>query len=145
MLTASQYMALKEKLVTELQRRNACGSVSSYAEKASKGSAVEGNKILASTGNNLIEPILSIKDYGDLMFPVEGEPIPSSFDEELITYVNTLASESMTTTTSSCRGACTGLCMNGCASSCSGCKGSCSGCNGCNGTCGTGCASGSRN
>ena len=156
MLTAGQYNLLRQKVEAEVARRNACGSLAAYAGAEAGGLSVQaegteaqeeaepGTAILAEQGKRVIEPLLAIQDYEDLVFPEAGEPIPAGFGEGLITYVNELSGEPMEGSTSSCRGACTGLCMGGCSNACSGCKGSCTGCGGCSASCGTGCASGAR-
>lgn len=143
MLTAEQYNLLCQKVEAEVERRNACGSLEAYAGKTEE-TAESGMAILAKQGTRVLEPLLAIQDYGDLVLPEVGEPIPAGFREELITYVNELSEEPMEGTSTSCRGACTGLCMSGCSNACSGCKGSCTGCGGCSASCGTGCASGAR-
>ncbi len=169
MLTAEQYNLLCQKVEAEVGRRNACGSLAAYAsggnaavgtetdagaepsveqsdqaEGTADGQAETGATILARQGKRVIEPLLAIQDYADLVLPEAGEPIPAGFGEELITYVNELSEEPMEGTSTSCRGACTGLCMSGCSNACSGCTGSCTGCGGCSASCGTGCASGAR-
>ena len=117
---------------------------SDQAEGTADGQAETGTAILARQGKRVIEPLLAIQDHADLVLPETGEPIPAGFGEGLITYVNELSEEPMEGTSTSCRGACTGLCMSGCSNACSGCKGSCTGCGGCSASCGTGCASGAR-
>ncbi|MCI8624793.1 MAG: hypothetical protein HFI40_00680 [Lachnospiraceae bacterium] len=117
---------------------------SDQAEGTADGQAETGATILARQGKRVIEPLLAIQDYADLVLPEAGDPIPAGFGEELITYVNELSEEPMEGTSTSCRGACTGLCMSGCSNACSGCTGSCTGCGGCSASCGTGCASGAR-
>ena len=76
----------------------------------------KGGKILAEHGKKVIEPLLNIADKGDLNIDgiVAGGKIPNSFDDSLIEYVNTLANESVTGSSSSCRGACSGLCTETC-------------------------------
>lgn len=150
MLTAEQYNLLRQKVEAEVERRNACGSLAAYASGGNAAAGTEtgeaqtvaeetagaetGAAILARQGKRVIEPLLAIQDYADLVLPEAGEPIPAGFGEELITYVNELSEEPMEGTSTSCRGACTGLCMSGCSNACSGCSASC----------GTGCASGAR-
>lgn len=143
MLTAEQYNLLRQKVEAEVERRNACGSLAAYAS-GGNAAAETGAAILARQGKRVIEPLLAIQDHADLVLPETGEPIPAGFGEGLITYVNELSEEPMEGTSTSCRGACTGLCMSGCSNACSGCKGSCTGCGGCSASCGTGCASGAR-
>ncbi len=104
-----------------------------------------GTQILASQGKGIIDPLPTIKDHGNLKNVVAGEVIPSNFDTTtIITYVNTLANESMTGNNSSCRSACTGLCVSTCTTACkgectAGCGGSCA--SNCTSTCGSDCAS----
>ena len=166
MMTAEQFLTLRETLQAEVSRRNACGSLVAYGKRAEVSeqqatasdltedttdlqsgeseNIAPGAVILARDGTDVIEPLLAIQDYGDLVIPESGAVIPASFDESLITYVNELSKEPMTGAATSCRGACTGLCKSGCSNACSGCTGGCTGCGGCSGSCGTGCASGSR-
>ena len=164
-LTAAQIVDLKAKIKAEAARRKYYGSLSTNGgyNYAVKDSAVDyssstynfsttptsGNAILAEHGQKTIDILLKIKDYGDLKKVAKGDPLPGSFNSELITYVNNLAKESITGSSSSCRGACTGLCVGTCASACSGCSstnGSNSStgsyCSGCSATCGTGCSTG---
>lgn len=98
-----------------------------------------GDTVTAAHGANTINTLLKIKDYSDIEAVVAGETITLPDANTMITYVNTLATESLTGSSTSCKSACTGLCVGTCASGCSStCGGSVSGttgtgCNGCSG------------
>lgn len=141
-LTADQFNELHQKVKEEMKRRCACGSLAAYGGPEYDAVAGRKERIRAEDGKKVIEPILAVQDYGELVFPEPGELIPPDFGEGLVSYVNDLAEEPMEGTATSCRGACTGLCMKGCSNACSGCTGGCAGCGGCSGSCGTGCAGG---
>ena len=148
MLTASQINALKTKVKSEMARRGYYGSLSKFSgsdyDFISK--PVSGGPILTEHGKKIIEPLLNVTDIDGLSIDniKEGELLPSSFDESLISHVDKLSSESTTSSSSSCRGACSGLCVGTCGNTCNGCSGSCGGvCEGsCSSSCGSGCSSG---
>ena len=99
----------------------------------------ETNKVIAqSQGQTIIEPLLLIKDIGDLYFAAEGKYMPDSFDYDKIkAAINQYASEDYNTKSSSCRSACTGLCIGMCGTTCTS---MCNDlCEGCSGECSTGC------
>ena len=145
MITAEKLIELKNKVKTEIDRRSYYGSdtISKFSSQTFETTPKQGEPILAEQGKKIIEPLLNICDKGDLNLDKleKGEKIPSSFNEDLISYVDTLSKESTTASTSSCRGACTGLCVGTCGSSCGGCSSSCgSSCEGsCSKTCGSSC------
>lgn len=153
-ISRSELVSLSAKIVAEAKRRNGYGSLAEkYGIDSYKITATPsvGSVVSVTDGNKIIEPLINIKDYGDLKRVVKGELIPDSFASELSSYVDTLAKESMTGSSTSCRGACTGLCVGTCHTECSGCSSGCSGCSDtcntscqatCTGTCGSGCASG---
>lgn len=151
MLTAEEFTALQAKVSAEMQRRCYYGSLAGFAgaewqpgTPAGKGDApIRGGPIYAEQGRQVIEPLLSIKDIGDLNTEKlqAGERIPASFDAALSEQVDALAAEAIAGSTSSCRGACTGLCVGTCGNGCGGCAGGCSGTCGvtCSSTCASGC------
>ena len=147
MLTAKRLIELKALVKAEMARRKYYGDLSKFADSSYDFSTTpkKGGKILAEHGKKVIEPLLNIADKGDLNIDgiVAGGKIPNSFDDSLIEYVNTLANERVTGSSSSCRGACSGLCTETCGSACTGCSSSCSGScgSGCSKTCGSGCGS----
>ena len=134
-MKANEINTLKQNIKKEFSRRNGYGSLQQYAGSAYDFSTtpVDGKPILEEHGKKTIDVLLAVKDVGDLHFVKQGEPIPSSFNNDLNTYVQSLSTESMTNSKSSCRGACTGLCLGTCYTTCSGCSGGCSGCTSCTG------------
>lgn len=167
-LTAAEVNSLKAKVKTEMQRRAYNGSMTGFAAASYDFSTTptSGTKVTADQGKKVIEPLLNIKDHGNLNTAdlKTGSKIPSSFNNELLSYTDSLSKEPIDGATSSCRGACSGLCVGTCGNTCSGCSscsGGCtgsggsggsgsSGCGGCSGNCGgcnscsgcSGCSSG---
>ena len=153
-LTAAEMNTLKAKVKTEMQRRAYNGSMTGFASVSYDFSTTptSGTKVTADQGKKVIEPLLNIKDHGNLNTAdlKTGSKIPSSFNNELLSYTDSLSKEPIDGATSSCRGACSGLCVGTCGSTCSGCSscsGGCtgsggsggsgsSGCGGCSGNCG---------
>lgn len=153
-LTAAEVNSLKAKVKTEMQRRAYNGSMTGFASASYDFSTTptSGTKVTADQGKKVIEPLLNIKDHGNLNTAdlKTGSKIPSSFNNELLAYTDSLSKEPIDGAASSCRGACSGLCVGTCGSTCSGCSscsGGCtgsggsggsgsSGCGGCSGNCG---------
>lgn len=132
MLTANEVNTLKAKVKAEMLRRNGYGSISEFGSANYDFSIAPsaGNAILTEHGQKTIDLLLKIKPISGLSNVQYGATIPPAFNSNLISYIDTLAKESMTSTSSSCSGLCTGLCVSQCSS-------------GCTGTCGgTGCGSG---
>lgn len=159
-LTAAEVNSLKAKVKTEMQRRAYNGSMTGFASASYDFSTTptSGTKVTADQGKKVIEPLLNIKDHGNLNTAdlKTGSKIPSSFNNELLSYTDSLSKEPIDGATSSCRGACSGLCVGTCGNTCSGCSscsGGCtgsggsggsgsSGCGGCSGGCSTTCSGG---
>lgn len=153
MITAAQVNTLKQKVKAEMTRRNQFGSLSTdtghgwavdgqainYADSAYDFTTTPaiGEHINAEHGQKTIDLLLKINDHNNLPTTAQGNKIPDGFNEELITWVDTLAEEPMVGSSSSCKGKCTGLCVSTCATGCTSCT-SCSGCSGCSDVC-TGC------
>ena len=147
----SKIQTLRTRIKNEMNRRNGgdankgWGSLASYASSAYDVTTPStGDVIQVKHGKGIIDPLVAVKDFGDLANVEQGRIIPNSFNEtDITTYVNTLENESMTGANSSCRSACSGLCVATCATTCNGCSGTCEGgCQtGCSTTCGTGCTS----
>lgn len=159
-LTAAKAKQLREKIVNEFNRRSGYGSLYGYMNSGDMmfygndnsmtnngytSTPRAGDPITASQGKVLIKSLLQIKDYGDLNIDglVKGQPIPKSFNADLLTYVDQLSTESFYGNVSSCRSMCTGLCKGTCISTCNGCSSSCGGvCElSCSKTCGNSCGS----
>ena len=141
-MDVNKVIELKGKVKNEMLRRNGYGSVSNLGSDTYDYNVQPqvGEMILEEHGKKIIDPLLAITDHGDLSFVRKDDPIPESFNEELIDYVDALSNEDMTGSSSSCRGACTGLCLGTCTTGCSGCSSSCTGCSGtCQGQCDTNC------
>ena len=146
MLNAKDINTLKAKIKAELARRNGLGDLSSYAGNEYDFVLVpeKGVPIMAEHGQKTIDLILKIAPYKDLEKVKKGDPIPDSFDEELISHIDRLALERKSyNASSSCSSSCSGLCITACVSACTSCSGSCEGscvscsayCGGCAGTC----------
>lgn len=145
-MTADQLRDLKNRINTEMQRRTRYNNVSGYGGSSWGLSAqpYTGYPIVKDQGDKIITPLLQIKDYGDLYNPVQGGPVPNSYNTGLFNHVSQLAQEPVETNYTNCRGACTGMCFGSCAGGCKGCTGSCTGgCTGCSASCGTNCYGGS--
>lgn len=166
-MTAAQCIQLKQKIRTELARRNGYNSISSSASSVDSTfrTPVEGQKTYTNTGKALIDNFLQITDYGDLKKVQENDPIPNSFCMsklgEKVKQLSDMPKTGETTAThslpghgslvvetqSGCRGACTGLCIGTChgnCNSCTSCQNGCTGCSGCqscSGTCSQTCTS----
>lgn len=159
-LTAVKAKQLRDKLVSECNRRNGYGSLLNYMDKGehqwhgndNSSTAAGypatpriGDLITAAQGRVIIEPLLQIRDVGDLNLDglYRGQQIPKSFNSDLLGYVDQLANESMYGNYTSCRSMCTGLCKGTCISTCNGCSAACGGAceSGCSKTCGTSCGS----
>jgi len=98
MLTTAEIISLKSKVKAEMARRSGYGSLSSFAGTTYDFTTTptKGGAILAEHGQKTIDLLLQIKDNGNLKFVKQNELIPSGFDSALITYVDTLAKETMT-------------------------------------------------
>lgn len=147
MITPEELIQLREKVEKEMKRRCYYGSLTSFSDDAWKFDIppASGEEVLEEHGKKVIEPILQIKDYGDLNIEdmKKGGVIPESFDSPLLDEIDELSKESITGDKTSCRGACTGLCIGTCGSGCSGCTATCGGTceSNCTKTCGTSCGS----
>ncbi len=139
--------SIRARIKAEAERRNAFGSMAEMADDANYGlseSPEAGSPILAEQGRAVIDPLIFVKDFGKLRNVTQGDRIPPDFTEAaLLTYVNTLESETKDGNATSCRSACTGLCIAFCTSGCRGeCTSSCGGAcaSNCSASCGSGCA-----
>lgn len=152
-MVPNEALVLKDMIKTELKRRsgqfltapaskiNLNGVVSLSFDVDSINFLVnpETNRVIAqSHGQTIVEPLLLIKDLGDLRNVVEKETIPNSFDYDKIkAAINQYQSEDYIAPSSSCRSACTGLCVGMCGTTCTSmCNDTCTGCTS---TCETGC------
>lgn len=146
-VNAEDLSQLKERLNTELSRRNRNGSVAGYAEDYTKEPAVSA-PLDAQTANETVSPVTAVADF-DLAEKVIT--LRSRLTDELRSLaqaLDTLEGESLTTADpagtscrSACSGACVGSCGTGCGSGCgSGCTASCgTSCSGCGSNCASGC------
>lgn len=144
-MTPAELNNIKAQVKAEMLRRTRYANISGYGGTNWNitTAASTGKPIVKDQGDKIITPLLQIKDYGDLYNPVQGGPVPNSYNSKLSNYVRQLATEPVEGSSTNCRGACTGMCYGSCAAGCKGCTGSCStSCNGCSGTCGTGCNGG---
>ena len=115
-LSISDVNSLKTKVKAEMLRRNSrfSGSLAAYGAAGYDFSTTpsSGVKILTEHGSKTINLLLLVKDYPNVCNSSAGQKIPSGFTASnlIINGVNVLETESITGNTSSCRGACTGLC-----------------------------------
>ena len=141
-LTASEFIALKNKIKAEMARRNGYGSLADYAgsEYDFTTTPAAGQPILTEQGQKVVDLALAVTDIPGLVKVKKGDKIPDKLDD-LEDIVDGWAAEPIDGSSSSCRGVCTGLCTTGCASNCSGtCGDSCTGCGtSCSGKCGGDC------
>ena len=127
-MQAHEINELKDKLKKELLRRNGEGSVAEFGsdEYDFIEKPFDGGGIKAEHGEKTVDLLLQIMDYKDLRYTNLGETIPQAFNRELIDVVDKLSQEERTGESeytvakhfpdrkpehSSCRGACTGLCV----------------------------------
>ena len=140
MFDKSKLQEVRAAVKAEASRRNGYGSIAGYGDSEFDFESPEtGSVIKEEQGKGIIDPIVSIKEFGDLKALVhEGDPIPDDFNEtKILQIVNDLKKEEMTGNHSSCRAACTGLCIGTCSSTCNGSTASCQG--GCISGCMTSC------
>ena len=142
MFNKEKLTEIRTMIKQEVKRRNGYGSelISSLAnDSLDPPSPSSGEIIKVAHGKGIVDPLVSIKEFGDIKELVAvGVPIPDDFNEDKIyTYVNELRAEPMTGNHSSCRGACTGLCVGTCGGECNGCSSTCQG--GCQSGCSTSC------
>lgn len=103
-MTAAQVIALKAKIKAEMARRKGYGSLSTstgynYAKKDSavnySGTAYDftttptkGGTVLTEHGQKTVDLLLRIAERGNLKKVAKGDPIPSSFNNDLSTWVD---------------------------------------------------------
>lgn len=144
--SASDFMALKEKVKAEMLRRCHEGSLAAYGGDDYDFTAEKGTQILAEQVNKIIVPINQIDDSGFTIQNIGDHAKALNVLDELIT---TYSEAPLDGSGHMCNASCSGLCYTGCAGDCGGtcstgcggtCKGGCGGCDGsCVGTCGHSC------
>ncbi len=140
-------VTVRAEVKAECLRRDGFGSLAGYANDSIYGitsAPSAGSIITAAQGRAVIDPLVAVKDFGKLRNVVQDDYIPPDFDKgTMITYVNVLKAEDKGGLNTSCRSACTGICVAYCTSTCrneclTGCGGSCA--SNCSTACGSGCA-----
>lgn len=134
-VTAEDFIALKEKVKTELARRSYTGSVKQYATDYTDMPTLK-KKIKTSHILEIVDTANKINDIDyDLSEPIVIRSLESIDNfiqdlSEIDVHVQTLAE-------TGCKQSCTGLCLNSCYDACRGCSGECSSTcvNKCGGTC----------
>ena len=130
-------------------RRNGVDSVAKYAgpEYDFLQQPQEGRPITKDQGEKIIDLVLKIANFGDLVDVKYSRGIPKSFNTDLLDFVkNTLSKDEATGETeetiklegreklmpehSSCRAGCTGLCVGSCINHCNGCTSCTASCGG---------------
>lgn len=145
-MKASQINTLKSAIKTELGRRDLGGATANFGSLAEYAGSnwdftevpATDSKIKLEHGKKTINALYTIKDVDNLSFVEKDGKIPT--DDKFLTleqFVLNLSAETMTNTTSSCRGNCSGLCAGSCITGCSGCNTGCKG--SCKGNCSTTC------
>lgn len=138
-ITASDFIALKNKIKAETARRKHTGSVSSHATDFSVTPSA-GTKMTATQIKEVVTPLNAIAATGYTNISSGSLAVAVAV---LDTQVTKLAGIGETSSSHGCNSSCTGLCYTSCATTCSGCSGSCSGsCDGCSGSCSGSCAGG---
>lgn len=143
--SASDFIALKNKVNAEMQRRCYTGSLVEYggAAYAFNIAPQNGTQILADQANKVITPINAVNDSGIVAQNI-GDPAKAL--NVLDAKVTAYASAPLEGTNHYCKASCSGLCHTACSGSCSGtcttacggnCETSCTG--GCTGTCNNTC------
>ena len=145
---ASDFINLKARVKTEMNRRNRTNSLASYAGTSYDYTTAPaaGGKLLAEHIEKIIVPINAIKSTG---FAAQQDGLTikalNTVDAQLSAHSNYPIRGSGTDCTSGCSGLCSG-CSGTCSGGCSGCGGACSnscsgGCDGgCSGSCSGGCS-----
>lgn len=144
LISANDFITLKQSLKSELTRRsnaNSVGSMSNYNTSSWDYSITpsKSSKILKEHITKITQPIDAISGSN----LTDSDAINAT---QLINATSKLAELSGKSTTApasntGCKSSCSGLCSSGCYSTCSGtCTGGCQGCTGtCNNTCTGGC------
>lgn len=134
-------ISIKAKVKAELARRNGYGSLAPFADptwdfaETPKTNDVVKNEHL----KKIVDPLLQVTDFGDPEYIADVGSNPLANIEEAGVLLDKLIGQTMIGNESSCRSACSGLCLGTCTTACSGCTG-CTGCTSCTGGCGSGCA-----
>ena len=141
LISAQDFITLKNSVKTELTRRSnskSVGSMSKYIGTDYEYSVnpAKSKKILSEHIVKITTPLDAI-NKGSLT-PNSDSLVIASTIESAASLVNNLSSIKDTSSSSGCKNSCSGLCSTGCYSSCSGCTGNCKG--GCNTTCSSSCA-----
>jgi hypothetical protein len=141
-ISANDLLNLRNKVKTEMNRRTGYGSTVGYGASTYDFTASSNGNISPNEMRKTIEPLLAVKDLGKgyNKIPVTSD---SAVDISVAdAFVSTLSTESIVSSTGSCRSACSGLCHGTCIGTCNGCQGQCNaGCQGCTGC--SGCSWGS--
>ena len=154
--SASDFIALKNKINAEMQRRCYTGSLVEYGGEAYAFNIdpQNGTQILADQANKVIIPVNAVNDSGVLPQNI-GDPAKALnvLDAKITVY----ASAPLEGTNHYCKASCSGLCHTSCSTTCTGtcsvacgndcttsCTGTCTGTckDGCSGSCTGGCGVG---
>lgn len=154
---ASDFIALKARVKTELSRRVRNGDISSYGGSNYDYTVTptSNSQILVEHINKIVEPLNAVNSTGVSTSTANISPIVNLtlLDAKLTTYEG---DQMVQNGHNSCNAACTGMCVSTCWSACTGCTGTCTGscsstCSGscggacsygCGGSCGSGCSGG---
>ena len=135
---ASEFINLKARVKAEMQRRKYKGSLVTYASASYDYTVTPtaNSVVLPEHVNKIAIPLNAINTTG-IEEVASGDVIKAinALDE----FLTKAEKYSITGKTTDCKSSCTGLCVTGCGSGCTGCSGSCStGCTGCSGCGGCG-------
>lgn len=135
---ASEFIALKARVKAEMLRRKYKGTLVSYGSSAYdyEVQPTEGGVVLPEHVNKIATPLNAINNTG--ISEVSSGDVIKAIDA-LDTFLTKAEGYNVTSSSTDCKSSCSGLCVTGCGSGCTGCSGSCStGCTGCSGCGGCG-------
>ena len=136
---ASEFINLKARVKAEMQRRKYKGSLVTYASASYDYTVTPtaNSVVLPEHVNKIAIPLNAINATG-IEEVASGDVIKAI--NALDDFLTKAEGYSITGKSTDCKLSCSGLCINGCGSGCTGCSGSCStGCTGCSGTCSATC------
>ena len=137
MITASDIIAIKNSITTEMTRRNLTAYTGSDYLFNDTDTPTSQGEVTHGQGIKLIEPVYAVNSSASVVSDIssvsdiaKGNELPKIMSgTNLSDYVTQLAAYSVTGDTTGCSGACTGLCYTDCYSECSSGGSTCSDCN----------------
>lgn len=136
LIESGDIISLKTRVKAEMARRNATGSLASFATNFTDSASI-GDLAKASHYNETVGYIAKIKTVTGLNDAVNAGDLIEAIDAAA-TRLTSNEAYSKTASSTDCASSCTGLCYNTCTGTCRGCSscsGSCTSCSGCSGGC----------